>query len=88
MLASMCMACDGCYTPGTVLHEVCPCKFMLISQKCFAPTRCGTCGMLYSKGNAEDDRAHQEFHDGLKHGFKFKASLWNLVAYYTSTTLC
>jgi len=41
-------------------------------QKHFAPSRCKSCGMLYSKGSIEDEKAHDEFHKSSVHGFRFQ----------------
>ncbi|KAG1670753.1 hypothetical protein FOA52_013980 [Chlamydomonas sp. UWO 241] len=43
-----------------------------LGQRAFGPSRCTGCGMLYTKGQPDDERTHRDFHQAVSLGFKFQ----------------
>ena len=44
-------------------------------QKSFGPIKCKNCGMLYYKGEVDDEELHKKFHSRLIDGVQFAVSV-------------
>lgn len=52
---------NPCYSSGAK-RPVCRQTFIDLGQKDFGPSQCKECGMMYSRGVPEDEKAHSRFH--------------------------
>ncbi|XP_065889421.1 N-acetyltransferase ESCO2-like isoform X2 [Dysidea avara] len=52
-------------------HDMSKQLYLDFGQKSFGPMKCKSCGMLYTKGELEDEELHKKFHNKLIDGVQF-----------------
>eukprot|EP00877_Chromochloris_zofingiensis_P003778 jgi/Chrzof1/13400/Cz07g31180.t1 len=61
---------------GTPVSSTCSKKsvqlFLDLGQKDFSSSKCSVCGMVYAKGQDEDEKLHKSYHISFTQGIKFQ----------------
>mmetsp|Transcript_4571 Transcript_4571/g.13203 ORF Transcript_4571/g.13203 Transcript_4571/m.13203 type:complete len:336 (+) Transcript_4571:3561-4568(+) len=55
-----------------------------LGQKAFGPTPCPSCGMVYNKGEPEDEKQHRVFHQRCSNSLKFPGWAHERIILYES----